>query len=238
MKTKENKGVTLIALAVTIIIMLILAEVTVSTLTGNSGITSKAQTAKKMSKVSSEKEAIQLALSLAKMEKYLDENNEYYIGTPLYDKTLENGKKWDIIIIDDTLEKYGTDWCFVAKGTEIPKYGETQYEWLVNYETGEFKQLEEKYTELSYKSSLAVTDGLIFNMDSAIIDTNNQDELKENSKEILGENVELVNFNWNEESGMTTKSFNLDGIDDYIKIKRRKSNFYRFMAWNRPKEKW
>jgi hypothetical protein len=26
--------------------------------------------------------------------------------------------------------------------------------------------------------------------------------------------------------------------DDYIKIKRRKSNFYRFMAWNRPKEKW
>ena len=180
MKTKENKGVTLIALAVTIIVMLILAGVTVSTLTGNSGITEKAQTAKKMSKVSSEKEAIQLALSLAKMEKYLDENNEYYIGTPLYDKTLENGKKWDIIIIDDTLEKYGTDWCFVAKGTEIPKYGETQYEWLVNYETGEFKQLEEKYTELSYKSSLAVTDGLIFNMDSAIIDTNNQDELNRN----------------------------------------------------------
>lgn len=219
MKTKENKGVTLIALAVTIIVMLILAGVTVSTLTGNSGITEKAQTAKKMSKVSSEKEAIQLALSLAKMENYLDESNEYYIGTPLYNKTLENGKKWDIIILDDTLEKYGTDWCFVEKGTEIPKYGKTQYEWLVNYETGEFKQLEEKYTELSYKSSLAVTDGLIFNMDSAIIDTNNQDELKENSKEILGENVELVNFNWNEESGMTTKSFNLDGIDDYIKIK-------------------
>ena len=32
MKTKENKGVTLIALAVTIIIMLILAGVTISTL--------------------------------------------------------------------------------------------------------------------------------------------------------------------------------------------------------------
>ena len=48
MKTKENKGVTLIALAVTIIIMLILAGVTISTLTGNSGITSKAQTAKKI----------------------------------------------------------------------------------------------------------------------------------------------------------------------------------------------
>ena len=88
MKTKENKGVTLIALAVTIIVMLILAGVTVSTLTGNSGITSKAQLAKKMSKVSSEREAIQLEVSLAKMEKYLDEDNEYYIGIPLYDKTL------------------------------------------------------------------------------------------------------------------------------------------------------
>jgi len=43
MKTKENKGVTLIALAVTIIIMLILAGVTISALTGNSGITTNAK---------------------------------------------------------------------------------------------------------------------------------------------------------------------------------------------------
>ena len=43
MKTKENKGVTLIALAVTIIIMLILAGVTISALTGNSGITKNAK---------------------------------------------------------------------------------------------------------------------------------------------------------------------------------------------------
>lgn len=172
MRRKENKGVTLIALAVTIIVMLILAGVTISTLTGNSGITTKAQNAKKMSKVSSEKEAIQLAVSLAKMEKYLDENNEYYIGTPLYDKTLENGDKWDVIIIKDTLEQYGTDWCYVAKGTEIAQYGETQYEWLVNYETGEAKQLEEEYIELSYKSSLAVTDGLVLNIDA----TNLEDE--------------------------------------------------------------
>ena len=38
METKENKGVTLIALAVTIIVMLILAGVTISALTGNSGL--------------------------------------------------------------------------------------------------------------------------------------------------------------------------------------------------------
>ena len=46
MRTKENKGVTLIALAVTIIVMLILAGGIVSTLTGNSGITSNARLVK------------------------------------------------------------------------------------------------------------------------------------------------------------------------------------------------
>ena len=50
METKENKGVTLIALAVTIIIMLILAGVTISALTGNSGIMTNAKKQKKIKK--------------------------------------------------------------------------------------------------------------------------------------------------------------------------------------------
>lgn len=203
MRTKENKGVTLIALAVTIIVMLILAGVTISTLTGNSGITTKAQNAKKMSKVSSEKEAIQLAVSLAKMEKYLDENNEYYIGTPLYDKTLENGDKWNVIIIKDTLEQYGTDWCYVAKGTEITQYGETQYDWLVNYETGEAKQLEEDYMELSYKSSLALTDGLALNIDA----TNLEDEN-------WGNIIKHGDVKYSSEK----KSLYFDGDGDYLEL--------------------
>ena len=43
---KNNYGITLIALAVTIIIMLILAGVTISALTGNSGITTQAKHSK------------------------------------------------------------------------------------------------------------------------------------------------------------------------------------------------
>ena len=43
MRTKENKGVTLIALAVTIIVMLILAGVTITDLLGDDGIIKKAQ---------------------------------------------------------------------------------------------------------------------------------------------------------------------------------------------------
>ena len=83
METKENKGVTLIALAVTIIVMLILAGVTISTLTGNSGITTNASKAKTKSYLADIKEEYELYLS----EKRMDD--EYDLDT-LYanDKTI------------------------------------------------------------------------------------------------------------------------------------------------------
>lgn len=73
MKTKEARGITIISLVVTIIIMLILAGVTISSLTSENGIITKARLAKQMSETSSEKEAIQLDITLAKMDNILDE---------------------------------------------------------------------------------------------------------------------------------------------------------------------
>ena len=46
MKLKTNKGITLIALVITIIVLLILAAVSIATLTGENGILTKAGTAK------------------------------------------------------------------------------------------------------------------------------------------------------------------------------------------------
>ena len=62
-KLKNKNGVTLIALAVTIIIMLILAGVTISMLTGNSGITTNASKAKTKSYLADIKEEYELYLS-------------------------------------------------------------------------------------------------------------------------------------------------------------------------------
>ena len=80
---KRGNGVTLIALAVTIIVMLILAGVTISTLTGNSGITTKASKAKTKSYLANIKEEYELYLSEKRME------DEYDLDT-LYanDKTI------------------------------------------------------------------------------------------------------------------------------------------------------
>ena len=82
-KLKNKNGVTLIALAVTIIVMLILAGVTISTLTGNSGITTNASKSKTKSYLADIKEEYELYLS----EKRMDD--EYDLDT-LYanDKTI------------------------------------------------------------------------------------------------------------------------------------------------------
>ena len=47
-KFKRNKGITLIALVVTIIVLLILAGISISMLTGQNGILNRASEAKKL----------------------------------------------------------------------------------------------------------------------------------------------------------------------------------------------
>lgn len=58
---KENKGITLIALVITIIVLLILAGITIATLTGNNGILTKTNEAKEQTEIGKEKEIVKLA---------------------------------------------------------------------------------------------------------------------------------------------------------------------------------
>ena len=60
-KLKENKGITLIALVITIIVLLILAGVTIATLTGDNGILTKTNNAKAQTDEAAEREAIGIA---------------------------------------------------------------------------------------------------------------------------------------------------------------------------------
>ena len=52
-RLKNNHGITLIALVITIVVLLILAGVTIATLTGDNGILTKAQEAKTKTEESS-----------------------------------------------------------------------------------------------------------------------------------------------------------------------------------------
>lgn len=77
-KLRKDKGITLIALVITIIVLLILAGVSISMLTGENGILTQAQTAKE----ETEKAGIIEDLKLKILEKQID-------GTTIYKEDIE-----------------------------------------------------------------------------------------------------------------------------------------------------
>ena len=80
-KEKENeKGITLIALVITIIVLLILAAVSIAMLTGENGILSKASTAKEKHLIAQYEEELNLCI----MEMQTDE-----LGTLTMEKLIE-----------------------------------------------------------------------------------------------------------------------------------------------------
>lgn len=211
----KDNGITLVALVVSIVVLLILSSVSRNLALGDNGIITKAKESIASTNFATEKEALQRNILAYQMEKTLGESSKYFIGEVLKDKTIENGNSWNIIYVNNTEQNYGTGWNFVAKNTLIQDFGNSTRNWLLNYETGDLIQLEdEKYTNLKYGMNLSVTDSLILNLDPTMIEDGDKDTIKNQMRK----NVELINFDWNAESGITKKSFNFDGVNDYIKI--------------------
>ena len=67
---KRNKGITLIALVITIIILLILAGVTIMTLTGENGILNSAKTAREENNKATATEEMNLKITNVEISKY------------------------------------------------------------------------------------------------------------------------------------------------------------------------
>ena len=65
----KEKGITLIALVITIIILLILASVTIATLTGDNGLITKAMEAREKTEIGAIEEQLRLAQMSAKLKK-------------------------------------------------------------------------------------------------------------------------------------------------------------------------
>ncbi len=71
LKTKENKGITIIALVITIVILIVLAGLTINMLIGENGIITKASIAKTSTELAKYKEE----LSQWKINKKMEDNN-------------------------------------------------------------------------------------------------------------------------------------------------------------------
>ena len=199
MKVKEmrEKGITLIALVVTIIILLILVGVTLSSAFSNNGLIKMASKATKDYKASSESEALKMYI----LSNQLDNKNTN-LGEALYDKILNNGEKWNIVFTDD--KTYGTGWNYIAKGTNIEGYGKITNSFVINNETGEIVELKEgEYDKLDYTDSVAVKGDLPLNIDASNLKNGNWEGIKK-----------YGDVKYNEEKNALT----FDGEGDYLEL--------------------
>ena len=88
LKNSKNKGITLIALVITIIVLLILAGISISMLSGDNSILKKAGEARDLTEVSQEKENISLAYNSALIDKIQKKSNAITLDE--FDKAIKS----------------------------------------------------------------------------------------------------------------------------------------------------
>ena len=200
-KQKENmKGITLIALVITIIVLLILAGVSISMLTGDNGIIMQAQRAKELTEASSEEEYIQLLVIGYNIDKkaYGEElkNVEF--------NTVENTTS---IMDTETGTTYGDGWYYL-KPEDVKDY-ELKNSYIIDYETGEYIKYDENKHTIVTNELLCISDGLVYSADPKNM----------TSGDSWGDAI-LHNFKTGDEnSGWKGNALMFDGVDDGIEVK-------------------
>ena len=197
---KEEKGITLIVLVITIIVLLILAGVSIAMLTGENGILTQARKAKDVTEIASEEEYIRLIITE-------EEITKYKIGEELKEvefNTIEDTKS---IIDSETGTTYANGWYYL-KPEDVGDY-ELKNSYIINYETGEFVKYDEGKHRIVTNELLCIKDGLVYSADPKNMTTSNS----------WGDAI-LHNFNEGDEnSGWSENVLMFDGIDDGIEVK-------------------
>ena len=133
---KNNKGITLIALVVTIIVLLILAGVSIAMLSGQNGILNRASEAGDKSVVANAKEQIALAINEAMTEHY---GNVYVDGGTSSIVSQVNAKLATTVQAinkqNKDLVSYGTQVSDTADGTITISYNNVTYTGTITKKT-------------------------------------------------------------------------------------------------------
>ena len=132
-KLKNEKGITLVALVITIIVLLILAGVTLSMVMGDSGIFGKANSAKEKTQLSNAEETIKLAVL------------ENQVKSVSGDAALTNDQ------LKEEIAKKLTEQGYTVRGSTVTYYGDKTID-IENY-------LEKESTSKSYNIGDSVTIG-------------------------------------------------------------------------------
>ena len=146
MLRKENKGITLVALVITIIILLILAGISISALT-NTGIFEKAKDAKGKSEVAEKQQSETLDSYEKELNKYTSDNLEENIGVKFEKNTELHDKNGAKIIVPAGFKVVNTDDLTVEKGIVVEDSKGNQYVWIPCTTEDSKSQLQFKRTE-------------------------------------------------------------------------------------------
>ena len=129
MKKKNNKGITLISLIITIVVLIILAGVTIFLNLNNNGLFSRAKQASEETNKQTATEKINLKITTAQMNKYAD------------DQTMPTLKELSEVLRDDTEIQYVTEKSQIAStkyevgenpSSIFTKLNEFPYEFEIN----------------------------------------------------------------------------------------------------------
>ena len=146
MLRKGNKGITLVALVITIIILLILAGISISALT-NTGIFEKAKDAKEKSEVAEKQQSETLDGYEKELNKYTSDNLEENIGVKFEKNTELHDKNGAKIIVPAGFKVVNTDDLTVEKGIVVEDSKGNQYVWIPCTTEDSKSQLQFKRTE-------------------------------------------------------------------------------------------
>ena len=156
---KKERGITLIALVITIIVLLILAGVTIASITGENGILSKATQASQKTTQEKEREEIKMAVTSDNMKDITGDEREsdYYIEN--FQKELDNiagASKtkvvYDMGVLKVTYKETGNEYYIGYDENDNEKI-KTREEYLSGqkYETGDLTDDEKTQLESGIK---------------------------------------------------------------------------------------
>ncbi len=206
----RNKGITLIALVITIIVLLILAGISIATLTGDEGILNQAVTAGDETNEATQKEQIKLSYNSAKVDSKGKEITETQLQEELrkYDSGAEvtkDGENFKIKFTNGniyTLKKDGTIEGPTNTQEDSSKVGKLATEVLKTNESGT-----EDYEKSPYVKYNGITCRVLYNDEThglQIISADNVENVKLGYED---DKVTAVDFDWD---------FDLDNDDSFI----------------------
>lgn len=207
----KNKGITLIALVITVVVLIILSGITIALVMGDNGLIQRTITSGKEYQKEAIEEKIRLLMAEVETEKILG-NIEEYIGNKLvYNSVSLFYSKLSVYDFQEE-KRYAEGWYLLEEGFDLLGY-EMEEPYMVNYETGEIINISDKERYyIARGGNVCITEDLVYTVDSTNIggEGNNWgDMLLHNFNTDISKSESL-------HSGWTESALLFDGVNDGI----------------------